>query len=86
MGLKTMFGERHDLHHEFPEHSDLIHELLGGDPEFAELYREYDELDEKILDLEQRGEPVADEVLEEMKRRRAMLKDKLYAILKARSL
>jgi len=80
-----MFGERHDLHHEFPEHSELIHQLLGGDREFAELYREYDDLDAKILDLEQRGEPVTDEVADEMKRRRAMLKDRLYAILKARS-
>ena len=81
-----MFGERHDLHYEFPEHSDLIHQLLGSNLEFAKLYREYDDLDAKVLDLEQRGEPVTDEVVEEMKRRRAMLKDKLYAILKAPSL
>ena len=80
-----MFGERHDLHHEFPEHSELIHQLLGGDQEFAALYKEYDDLDAELLDLEQRGEPVADEVAEEMKYRRAQLKDKLYAILKAHS-
>ena len=80
-----MFGERHDLHHEFPEHSELIHELLGGDQEFAALYKEYDDLDAELLDLEQRGEPVADEVAEEKKYRRAQLKDRLYAILKAHS-
>ena len=80
-----MFGERHDLHHEFPEHSELIHQLLGSDQEFAALYKQYDDLDAELLDLEQRGEPVADDVLEQMKYRRAQLKDRLYAILKARS-
>ncbi len=78
-----MFGERHELHHEFPEHSELIHQLLGGDQEFAALFKEYDDLDAEILDLEQRGEPVSDEVAENMKLKRAMLKDKLYALLKA---
>ena len=38
-----MFGERHDLHHEFPEHAELIHQLLGSHQEFAALYRQYDE-------------------------------------------
>ena len=80
-----MFGERHDLHHEFPEHAELIHRLLGSDQHFASLYKEYDDLDAEILDLEQRGEPVTDEVAEAMKYKRLQLKDKLYAILKARS-
>lgn len=78
-----MLGERHDLHHEFPEHAELIHQLLGSDPSFAAVYKEYDDLDAKILDLEQRGEPVADEVMEQFKQRRAQLKDQLYATLKA---
>jgi len=80
-----MFGERHDLQHEFPEHVELIHQLLGSDPTFAALYKEYDNLDAEILDLEQRGEPVTDEVAEEMKYKRVQLKDKLYAILQERS-
>lgn len=80
-----MFGERHDLHHEFPEHSELIHKLLGGDQGFASAYKEYDDLDAEILDLEQRGEPVTDEVMEELKHRRAQLKDRLYTMLQAQS-
>ena len=80
-----MFGERHDLQHEFPEHAELIHQLLGSDPTFAALYKEYDNLDAEILDLEQRGEPVTDEVAEEMKFKRVQLKDKLYAMLQERS-
>jgi len=80
-----MFGERHDLHHEFPEHAELIHRLLGSDPDFASLYKEYDDLDAEILDLEQRGEPVTDEVAEAMKYKRVQLKDRLYAALQAHS-
>lgn len=80
-----MFGERHDLPHEFPEHAELIHQLLGGDQVFAALYKQYDDLDAEILDLEQKGEPVTDEVAEEMKLKRVQLKDKLYAMLQASS-
>lgn len=80
-----MFGERHDLHHEFPEHAELIHQLLGSSQEFAVLYKEYDDLDAQILDLEQKGEPVTDEVAESMKYRRLQLKDQLYAMLQANS-
>lgn len=78
-----MFGERHDLHHEFPEHAELIHQLLGGNAEFAALYKEYDNLDAEILELEQKGEPVTDEVFEALKFKRVELKDKLYALLQA---
>jgi uncharacterized protein YdcH (DUF465 family) len=80
-----MFGERHDLPHEFPEHAELIHQLLGSDQAFAALYKQYDDLDAEILDLEQKGEPVTDEVAEEMKLKRVQLKDKLYAMLQANS-
>jgi uncharacterized protein YdcH (DUF465 family) len=80
-----MFGERHDLHHEFPQHAELIHQLLGSNQEFAAMYKEYDDLDAEILDLEQKGEPVTDEVFESMKYRRLELKDKLYAMLQAHS-
>ena len=80
-----MFGERHDLHHEFPQHAELIHQLLGSSQEFASLYKEYDDLDAEILDLEQKGEPTTDEVFEAMKYKRLQLKDKLYAILQANS-
>jgi uncharacterized protein YdcH (DUF465 family) len=77
-----MFGERHDLHHEFPEFGELIHQLLGSNQEFAQLFKQYDDLDAEILDLEQKGEPVTDEVFEEMKFRRVELKDRLYAMLR----
>lgn len=80
-----MLGERHDLYHEFPKHSELIQQLLASDQEFAAMCKVYDNLDAEIVSLEERGEPVTDEVAEAMKYKRAHLKDKLYAILKERS-
>jgi uncharacterized protein YdcH (DUF465 family) len=42
---------------------------------------EYDWLDAHIRNLEELHNPVSDFHMEEMKKRRVLLKDKLYAIL-----
>ncbi|MGF1642457.1 MAG: YdcH family protein [Thiotrichales bacterium] len=80
-----MFGERHDLPHEFPEHQGLINELLQTDLHFVSLYKEYDALDEEILKIEQNVEPVSDAYAEELKLKRVHLKDKLYQLLRTRA-
>lgn len=77
-----MFGERHDLPHEFPEHAELIQSLRSAGGEFAKLYDEYDALDAEILQIEQNVEAVSDAYAEELKMRRVHLKDQLYALLK----
>ncbi len=77
-----MFGERHDLPHEFPEHEQLINELLQKDLQFVSLYKEYDALDAEILKIEQNVETVSDAYAEELKMKRVHLKDELYAMLK----
>jgi uncharacterized protein YdcH (DUF465 family) len=77
-----MFGERHDLPHEFPEYAELLEELRQTDAEFARLYTEYDELDQEILRIEQNVEPVSDAYAEGLKMKRVHLKDHLYAMLK----
>lgn len=79
-----MFGERHDLPHEFPEHADLIQQMRGEGGDFAKLYDEYDALDAEILEIEQNVEPVSDAYAEELKMRRVHLKDQLYGLLKSR--
>lgn len=76
-----MFGERHDLPHEFPEHAVLIEKLHETNEEFASLMDEYTALDEEILNIEESGTNVSDEHIEEFKFRRLALKDKLFAIL-----
>ena len=80
-----MFGERHDLPHEFPEHADLIQQLREEGGEFATLYQEYDALDEEILKIEQNVEPVSDAYAEDLMMRRVHLKDQLYTILKSKT-
>jgi uncharacterized protein YdcH (DUF465 family) len=76
-----MFGERHDLPVEFPEHAKLIKKLHETDSEFAGLMDEYTALDAEILEIEENGTNVTDEHAEELKFKRVALKDKLYAIL-----
>jgi uncharacterized protein len=80
-----MFGERHDLPHEFPEHAELIKVLRDVNPVFAAMYKEYDALDQEILDIEQNIEPVSDVYAEELKKKRMILKDKLYSTLAKQS-
>ena len=77
-----MFGEQHDLHHEFPEHNDRIHELKMKGGHFRRLFDEYDELAHEMIRIQQNIETPSDEFVESLKVKRLHLKDQLYAILK----
>jgi uncharacterized protein YdcH (DUF465 family) len=77
-----MLGEHHDIDHEFPEYHDKIVVLSDRDPEFAALMKEHDRLDDEIRDLELHDQPVADTFIEDQKKKRALLKDKIYDILR----
>ena len=78
-----MLGESHDVVHEFPEFRDRIDELCRTDSSFSSLMTEYDELDARIRQLEETGLPVADETIEDLKKERIMLKDRIFNILKS---
>jgi hypothetical protein len=41
----------------------------------------YDNLDARVRKLEELGTPVADETIEDLKKERLMMKDRLYEIL-----
>jgi len=75
--------DHHDLHHEFPEYAETIRELKMGNLHFGKLFGEYNELTAAIEELEIKDSPVADPVLEDMKKLRLKLKDELYALLQA---
>ncbi|MCF7971837.1 MAG: DUF465 domain-containing protein [Methylococcaceae bacterium] len=77
-----MFGELHDLRHEFPEYNDRIHDLKMKDGHFKVLFDEYDELAHEMLRIQQNIETPSDKVVEGLKIRRLNLKDQLYAMLK----
>ena len=73
--------EKHDMMHEFPEHHDRIIELKASNKEFLRLYNEYHRLDKEIRRVELDIEPASDKFLEERKKLRLHLKDKLYNII-----
>lgn len=78
-----MFGELHDLHHEFPQHKNKIHELKVKGGHFRRLFDQYDELAHEMVRIQQHIETPSDEVVEGLKIKRLHLKDKLNEILMA---
>ena len=77
-----MLGEPHNLLHEFPELEGKIESLRASNLDFAQLMNDYDDLDLRVRQLEELGIPVADETIEELKKERLALKDRLYLILR----
>lgn len=76
-----MFGEPHDLHHEFPEYKDEIHELKTSNNHFSRLFDEYHEVDKEIRRILQEVEHASDVYLEDLKKNRLHLKDELYSMI-----
>ena len=75
--------QQHDLHHEFPEYKDAIHELKTGNNHFAKLFDDYHRVNKDIRRIEENEEPVTDAALEDMKKLRLKLKDELHTMLRA---
>ena len=75
--------ESHDLFHEFPEHQETIRRLMLSNDEFIRMMRDYDDVDHKIVRIEQRVEAASDLYFEELKKLRVSLKDKLYKMIMA---
>lgn len=75
--------ESHDLFHEFPEHQETIRRLMLSNDEFIKMMRDYDDVDHKIVRIEQRVEAASDLYFEELKKLRVSLKDKLYKMIVA---
>jgi uncharacterized protein YdcH (DUF465 family) len=75
-----------DLHHpilrEFPEHRDTIRRLKGSDDHFRSLFEEYHRLDDEIYRIEEEIDFANDQEIEELKMRRAKLKDYIYHVIR----
>lgn len=71
----------HELADEFPEHADRIHALKTSNTHFARLFDEYHEINREVHRAETDVEPVSDEHMTELRRKRMTLKDELYAML-----
>jgi len=70
--------EHHDMDHEFPKLHDVMHELTDKNERFRAMFIEYHQLTDEIERLEEADLPVADFTIEEMKKKRVYLKDKIY--------
>ncbi len=77
-----MLGEIHDILHEFPKLQGKINQLHDTDPNFSQMMDEHDKLDAEIRDLEEHDQPTSDFHMEELKKRRALLKDRIYDFLR----
>jgi uncharacterized protein len=73
-----------DLAREFPELKQRVHDLKVESAEFRRLYAEYEALDNEIIRIEHEIETPSDDYTEDLKRRRAHLKDRLYGLLTGR--
>ena len=73
----------HELPEEFPEHAEKMIALKGTDAHFAKLYDEYHEVNEKVHKAEEHIKPTDPLHEEEMRKKRAALKDEIYRMLSA---
>lgn len=74
--------EHHPLIKDFPELRERIH-ALKGDSHFSRLQRAYEELDKRVVRIEERIEHTSEDELERLKVERVRLKDELYRLLTA---
>lgn len=76
----------HELADEFPDDHALLHSLKLSDPHFATLADRYHEANRAIHRSAVEVEPMGDDALEQLKRKRLALLDEVAAILsRARS-
>jgi len=78
-----MSNTPHELAEEFPDHVDAMHRLKAENAHFARLSDEYHEVNRAVHRAETDVEPTDDAHMEELRKRRLVLKDEIYAILTA---
>ena len=59
--------ERHSLAKELPEFKDKIHDLKLSDGHFSKLFKDYHEVDNEVIRIEDGVEHSSDEYLESLK-------------------
>ncbi|MCB1984789.1 MAG: DUF465 domain-containing protein [Nitrosomonas sp.] len=74
--------EKHDLHHEFPEYHDRIHELKINNAHFAKMFEQYHDVNREVRRIEEGVESTSDQYLEDLKKKRLLLKDQLYEMIR----
>ncbi len=73
----------HELHEEFPQDGERLHELKTSSARFVRLADRYHDVNRAIHRAEAEVEPTSDEALEDMKKQRLQLKDEIASMLRA---
>jgi len=76
-----MNTEHQDLKAEFPELAERMDQLLAEEGHFARRYEEFNELTAQIEHIERNDAANGSQRLEEMKKKRLLLKDEIYRML-----
>ncbi|MCJ8520557.1 uncharacterized protein YdcH (DUF465 family) [Pseudorhizobium tarimense] len=76
-----MSNTPHEIQEEFPEYMDKMHTLKVSDERFAQVLEDYRDVNRAIHRAETEVEPVADPYIEDMRKRRMVLKDEIYGML-----
>ena len=71
----------HELHEEFPDKAEKIHELKTTDAHFQKLFDEYHEVNRAIHRAETNVEPTDQFNEETMRKQRMRLKDEIARLL-----
>lgn len=71
----------HELHEEFPEAADKIHQLKVTDAHFAKLAEDYHAVNREIHRMETGIEPVSEDFEQQKRRQRLALKDQIALYL-----
>ena len=77
-----MSNTPHELHEEFPEYAEKLHELKVSNAHFGKLSDDYHDVNRAIHRAESEVEPTDDFHLDEMRKTRLMLKDQIAAMLR----
>lgn len=72
----------HDLFEEFPAQAEKIRAMKACDSHFARLVSDYDAVNEQVNRAEQRLDPISEEAEEHLRKRRAAIKDHIWAHLR----
>lgn len=73
----------HEIADDFPEFADKLAAMRDADAGFAEKLAAYDLLNKKVIEAETLEKPTHHFREEELKKKRALLKDEIYTALTA---
>jgi uncharacterized protein YdcH (DUF465 family) len=71
----------HDLHAEFPNDGEILHELKVSDRHFRTVSDRYHDVNKEIHRIESEVEAASDERAEELKKQRLLILDEVAAMI-----